>query len=418
MGKMFGSLLKHGLKRGQVELVDHRGRRRTYGSGSPAVTLRLADAKVGREIALNPWLKVGESYMDGRLIIERGTLYDLLDIGLANTTDLSGAWTQRFTDIANRLLRWWHQTNPIGRAQENVAHHYDLSRELFTLFLDDSMQYSCAYWPRLDISLGEAQQAKMRHIASKLLLEPGQLVLDIGCGWGALGIYLAKTAGVKVIGVTLSKEQLEVAQQRAKDAGLEGQVEFRLQDYRQIPERFDRIVSVGMFEHVGIKHYAEYYKQIEALLKPGGVALVHAIGRRDGPGYTNPWLRKYIFPGGYSPALSEVLPVIEKTGLWVTDIEILRLHYAETLKAWRVNFEAHRAEITKLYDERFCRMWEFYLIGSELSFRYDYNMVFQIQMSRGINAVPMTRDYMFDWERKEAARDFPAVPWQKGKAAE
>jgi cyclopropane-fatty-acyl-phospholipid synthase len=280
------------------------------------------------------------------------------------------------------------------------------------------MQYSCAYWPKLNMTLGEAQQAKMRHIASKLLLEPGQLVLDIGCGWGALGIYLAKTAGVKVVGVTLSKEQLEIAQQRAKDAGLEGQVEFRLQDYREVPEKFDRIVSVGMFEHVGIKHYPEFFQQVEKLLKPAGAALLHAISRRDGPGYTNPWLRKYIFPGGYSPALSEVLPWIEKTGLWVTDIETLRLHYAETLKAWRANFDKHRDEIRKLYDERFCRMWEFYLIGSELSFRYDYNMVFQIQMARGIKTVPMTRDYMFDWERKEAARDFPQVPWQKGKAAE
>jgi cyclopropane-fatty-acyl-phospholipid synthase len=415
---MFGTLLKHGLKQGRIHLIDHRGRKATYGSGMPEVTLRLKDARIGWEIGLNPFLKVGEAYMDGRLVIEQGTLYDLMDIGLANTHELSGAWTQALSNGLNRVLRWWHQNNPIGRARENVAHHYDLSRKLFSLFLDESMQYSCAYWPNLNITLGEAQQAKMRHIASKLMLEPGQLVLDIGCGWGALGIYLAKTAGVKVIGVTLSKEQLEIAQQRAKEAGLEGQVEFRLQDYREVPERFDRIVSVGMFEHVGIKHYPEFFQQVEKLLKPAGAALLHAIGRRDGPGYTNPWLRKYIFPGGYSPALSEVLPWIEKTGLWVTDVEVLRLHYAETIKHWRANFEKHRAEIKALYDERFCRMWEFYLIGSELSFRYDYNMVFQIQMARGINTVPITRDYMFDWERNEAARDFPAVPWKEGRAAE
>jgi len=414
---MFGSLLKHSLKQGRIHLIDHRGRKTTYGSGDPEVTLRMHDARIGWELGLNPWLKVGESYMDGRLTIEQGTLYDLMDIGLANATLMMGAWTQKLSDAANRLLRWWHQTNPFGVARANVAHHYDLSRKLFSLFLDESLQYSCAYWPKLNISLGEAQQAKMRHIASKLLLEPGQLVLDIGCGWGALGIYLAKTAGVRVIGVTLSKEQLAVAQQRARDAGLEGQVEFRLQDYREVPERFDRIVSVGMFEHVGIKHYPEFFRQVEKLMKPSGAALVHAIGRRDGPGYTNPWLRRYIFPGGYSPALSEVLPRVEKTGLWVTDIEILRLHYAETIKAWRANFEKHRAEIKALYDERFCRMWEFYLIGSELSFRYDYNMVFQIQIARGINNVPITRDYMFDWERKEAALEFPVVPW-KGKAAE
>jgi cyclopropane-fatty-acyl-phospholipid synthase len=415
---MFGTLLKHGLKYGRITLVDHRGRRATYGGEGPTVTLRLHDSSVGREVALNPWLKVGEAYMDGRLTIEDGTLYDFMDIGLANTVQLTGVWTQKFTDVANRMLRWWHQNNPIARSRENVAHHYDLSRKLFSLFLDESMQYSCGYWPKLDMSLSEAQQAKMRHIASKLLLEPGQLVLDIGCGWGALGIYLAKTAGVKIIGVTLSKEQLDIAKQRAQKAGLEGQVEFRLQDYREVPERFDRIVSVGMFEHVGIKQYPVFFRQAEKLLKPAGAMLLHAIGRRDGPGYTNPWLRKYIFPGGYSPALSEVLPWIEKTGLWVTDIEILRLHYAETLKAWRANFEKHRAEIRALYDERFCRMWEFYLIGSELSFRYDYNMVFQIQMARNINTVPITRDYMFDWERKESARAFPPVPWKQGQAAE
>jgi cyclopropane-fatty-acyl-phospholipid synthase len=307
---------------------------------------------------------------------------------------------QRLITAFHTLARWWHQHNPIGLARQHVAHHYDLSRRLFELFLDESMQYSCAYFVKPSIGLAEAQTAKLRHIAAKLLLEPGQRVLDIGCGWGGLAIYLAKTVGVEVVGVTLSKEQHEVAQQRAREAGVEDLVTFKLQDYRLETEHYDRIVSVGMFEHVGVKHYREFFSSVERLLKPKGVALLHAIGRRDGPGFTNPWLRKYIFPGGYSPALSEVVPFVERTGMWITDIEILRLHYAETLRCWRENFNRHRAEIARIYDERFCRMWEFYLMGSELSFRHDYNMVWQMQLSRSINAVPLTRDYMVDWERQ------------------
>ncbi len=437
---LFARLLQAGVRHGHVAIIDHQGRRWDIGSGAPSVTLRLHDPALGWQLGLNPWLKVGEAYMDGTLTFEEGSLYDLIEIGMLNTEGLTSPRSQKLFKIFNRLLRWWHQHNPIGTAQQNVAHHYDLSRKLFELFLDESMQYSCAYFsapPTTQaaqvmtqatqvmtqattqaMALADAQQAKMRHIASKLILKPGLRVLDIGCGWGGLGIYLAKTAGVKVTGVTLSKEQHEVACARVKAAGLEGQVEFRLQDYRLVPERFDRIVSVGMFEHVGLKHFPEFFAKVEELLVEGGVALLHAIGRRDGPGHTNPWLRKYIFPGGYSPALSEVLPVVEQTGLWVTDIEILRLHYAETLKAWRENFERNRAEIRALYDERFCRMWEFYLIGSELSFRYDYNMVFQMQLARGIKAVPITRDYMFDWERNEAARPKTQTGWNSGKAAE
>jgi cyclopropane-fatty-acyl-phospholipid synthase len=415
---MFARLLRAGIKTGRISLIDHLGRRQEIGSGEPHVVLRLHDAKVNWELGTNPWMKVGEAYMDGRLTVEEGSLYDLIEIGTKNANGITNANMQRVVAVMNRLLRWWHQHNPIGAAQAHVAHHYDLSRQLFELFLDESMQYSCAYFTRPDASLAEAQQAKMRHIASKLLLQPGQRLLDIGCGWGGLGIYLAKTTGVKVTGVTLSKEQHEVACARAKAAGLDGQVEFKLQDYRLEPGRFDRIVSVGMFEHVGLKHFPEFFGKVEELLVPGGVALLHAIGRRDGPGHTNPWLRKYIFPGGYSPALSEVLPVVEQTGLWVTDIEILRLHYAETLKAWRENFNRNREQIKALYDERFCRMWEFYLIGAELSFRYDYNMVFQMQLARGIQAVPVTRDYMFDAERGMAAAPNAKVDWKGSKAAE
>lgn len=396
---MFDRLLAHGIRHGRVTLIDHQGRRQTFGAGDPAVTVRVADAATDRALAFNPWLKVGEAYMDGTLTIEEGTLYDLVDIGMANSGPIQNAFWQKVIAAFHTMARLWHQHNPIGLARTHVAHHYDLSRRLFELFLDESMQYSCAYFTHPEMKLAEAQQAKMRHIAAKLLLQPGQRVLDIGCGWGGLALYLAQHADVEVVGVTLSKEQHELAQQRAKAAGMSHKVTFKLQDYRLETECYDRIVSVGMFEHVGVKHYPEFFGAVERLLKPEGVALLHSIGRRDGPGFTNPWLRKYIFPGGYSPALSEVVPVVEKTSLWISDIEVLRLHYAETLRCWRENFNRHRAEIEKLYDERFCRMWEFYLVGSELSFRHDYNMVFQMQLSRAIRNVPLTRDYMFDWER-------------------
>jgi cyclopropane-fatty-acyl-phospholipid synthase len=399
---MFDRLLARGIKRGSVTLIDHRGRRQTFGDGEPRVTVRLADRSTDWALALNPWLKAGEAYMDGKVVIEEGSLYDLIDIGMANANAIQKIRWQGLIAGFHTLARWWHQNNPIGLARQHVAHHYDLSRRLFELFLDESMQYSCAYFLRPGMSLAEAQAAKIRHIASKLLLEPGQRVLDIGSGWGGLGIFLARHCGVEVVGVTLSREQHELSTQRAREAGVDTQVTFKLQDYRLEEDAYDRIVSVGMFEHVGVKHYREFFGTVERLLKPAGVALLHAIGRKDGPGFTNPWLRKYIFPGGYSPALSEVVPVVEKTGMWITDIEVLRLHYAETLRCWRENFNRHRAEIARIYDDRFCRMWEFYLIGSELSFRHGYNMVWQMQMARDIGAVPVTRDYMFDWQRQSA----------------
>jgi len=412
---MFDRLLARGIEQGCITLIDSSGRAQSFGRGEPKVTVRLADRATDWELAFNPWLKVGEAYMDGKLTIEQGSLYDLVEIGMANTGGIQNARWQRVIAGFHTLARWWHQHNPIGVARQHVAHHYDLSRRLFELFLDESMQYSCAYFVRPSLTLGEAQAAKMRHIAAKLLLEPGQRVFDIGCGWGGLAIYLARQCGVEVVGVTLSREQHELATQRAKEAGVEKQVTFKLQDYRLEEDSYDRIVSVGMFEHVGVKHYREFFGAVERLLKPTGVALLHAIGRRDGPGFTNPWLRKYIFPGGYSPALSEVVPVVEKTGMWITDIEVLRLHYAETLRAWRDNFNRHRAEIARIYDERFCRMWEFYLIGSELSFRHDYNMVWQMQLARDIEAVPVTRDYMVDWERETG---IPARRKSRDRAAE
>jgi cyclopropane-fatty-acyl-phospholipid synthase len=286
------------------------------------------------------------------------------------------------------------------RAQANAAHHYDLSDTLYDLFLDADRQYSCAYFTHPHDDLEHAQQDKKRHLAAKLLLEPGVRVLDIGSGWGGLGLYLAEAGAAQVVGITLSKEQLKVSRDRARRAGLDDRVRFELCDYRAVRGTFDRIVSVGMFEHVGVRHFSEFFAAVRDRLTDDGVAVLHSIGRADGPGVTNPWIRKYIFPGGYAPALSEVLPSVERLGLWVTDIEILRLHYAETLRLWRRRFQAKRARIAKLYDERFCRMWEWYLIASELAFRRMGHMVFQLQLAKRQDAVPLTRDYVTDWERR------------------
>ena len=301
------------------------------------------------------------------------------------------------------MTRRLAQFNPAGRARRNVAHHYDLNGRLYSLFLDRDRQYSCAYFPRGDETIDEAQVAKKRHIAAKLLLNrPGLTVLDIGCGWGGLALTLARDYGARVTGITLSTEQLAEAQARARAEGLEDRVTFELIDYRAMHRSFDRIVSVGMFEHVGVGHYRQFFEVLKRCLAPDGVALLHAIGRSDGPSSTNPWIAKYIFPGGYCPSLSEVFPAIEKTGLVATDMEILRLHYAETLRHWRRRFVANRDAIASIYDERFCRMWEFYLSGCELAFRREHHMVFQIQLTREQTAAPLTRDYVTDAERAGA----------------
>jgi cyclopropane-fatty-acyl-phospholipid synthase len=319
-------------------------------------------------------------------------------------------WAQGLLLRAQWLARRIHQYNPIGKAQANVAHHYDLSDTLYDLFLDADRQYSCAYFIRPDDTLERAQAQKKRHIAAKLLLRPGQKILDIGCGWGGLALYLAKIADAEVTGVTLSKEQHQVARRRAAEAGLAGRVDFKLLDYRLESGRFDRIVSVGMFEHVGVGHYDEFFGALRQLLADDGVALLHTIGRADGPGETNTWIRKYIFPGGYSPALSEVLPAIERAGLYVTDVEVLRLHYAETLRHWRQRVLANRERIVALYDERFLRMWEFYLAGSEVTFRHAGHVVFQIQLAKRVDAVPLTRDYIAEFERAHPLLEAVARP--------
>lgn len=346
---------------------------------------------------LNPELALGELYMDGSFVIEQGSVADFLAIVMSQPAAVPDwakpQWWLRY------LVRHLGQLNIRGRSRQNVAHHYDLDGRLYALFLDADRQYSCAYFETPDATLDDAQLAKKRHLAAKLLIDRNDRILDIGCGWGGLGLYLAAMTGADVTGVTLSNEQLQVANARAAERNLSGSARFLLQDYRDVPGTFDRIVSVGMFEHVGVAFYDTFFRRCAELLDDDGIMVLHSIGRSEGPDATNPWIAKYIFPGGYIPALSEVLPAIERAGLLVCDIEILRLHYADTLKAWRERFLARREEAVQLYDERFARMWEFYLAASEMAFRKQNMMNFQIQLTKRQGVVPMTRDYI---QREEA----------------
>lgn len=407
---LFGVLLNQVVKRGSLRLIEADGIPKTYGDGTGRlITVRLHSKGPHLALAANPYLKLGEAYMDGTLTVdEPATIYDLLDLILGNLGTSYPSRLFKTYAALRRLKRRLDQHNPIGKAQKNVAHHYDLDGGIYDLFLDADKQYSCAYFAHPDMSLEEAQLAKKRHIAAKLQIEPGMKVLDIGCGWGGLAITLAEETGAHVVGVTLSREQHKVAEQRARERGLSDRVKFYLQDYRTLDDVFDRIVSVGMFEHVGVGHYGEYFEGVRRLLSDDGIALIHTIGRLDPPGATNPWIAKYIFPGGYIPALSEMAAAVEKTGIFMTDLEVLRLHYAETLKEWRRRFMAKRAEAARIYDERFCRMWEFYLAGSETSFRHEGMVNFQLQLAKKIDALPMTRDYMGERERA-----FGAVPMKR-----
>jgi len=401
-------LLAHLFERiisvGRLRIVDAGGRSFAFeGSPGTSVAIRLHDPALHWKLLVRPRLFLPEAFVDGTLTIEEGSLYDLIDLMTTNIELLPEGFLGHHLNDAFSPLRRLHQYNPLRRARRNVAHHYDLSEELYASFLDQDRQYSCAYFRDGTDDLDTAQLDKKRHIAAKLLIRPGQRVLDIGSGWGGLALYLAGECGAKVIGLTLSREQHKVATRRAAMAGLTDRVEFRLRDYREESGLYDRIVSVGMFEHVGVNHYKAFFNQLKSLLAPDGIALLHSIGRMDGPGSTHPWIRKYIFPGGYIPALSEVLPAVERSKLWVTDIEILRLHYAETLRSWRRRFEGNRDRLRGIYDERFCRMWEMYLVGSEIAFRRSTFMVFQMQLAKAVDSLPMTRDYMLDWEREQGA---------------
>jgi len=394
------AMLERLLQTGSLSVTWPNGRTSRYGRNkapNPDVAVRLVGPLTPLKLGLHPDLYLGEAYMNGALRLERGTLWDLMTLLGRN---LAIHQDGRLLRITRPLFNWAVQRNSRRLSRKNVAHHYDLSNELYRSFLDQDLQYSCAYFPHPDIDIEAAQLAKKRHLAAKLQLQPGQRVLDIGCGWGGLALFLAQMQDVEVLGITLSREQLDVARHRAAQAGLSDRVKFELMDFRDVPGRFDRIVSVGMFEHVGVPHYAGFFASIRELLSSSGIAVLHSIGRMHGPSTTSHWIRKYIFPGGYIPALSQVLPHVEDSGLWITDLEVLRLHYANTLALWRERFLKQREAIKKLYDERFCRMWEFYLVASEMSFRYGGFMVFQMQLSADVSSVPLTRDYLFEAERE------------------
>jgi cyclopropane-fatty-acyl-phospholipid synthase len=417
-----GSLLEYALSKvvreGNLRVTDHAGITHSFGDGTGTpVHVRFTSAAAERSVLMNPELRLGECFMDGTFVVEEGTIYDFLDIVLRHEETGALPWWVLALRGMRYLTRRLRQFNPTGRARRNVAHHYDLDGRLYRLFLDPDLQYSCAYFETATTTLEEAQLAKKRHLVSKLALSPGKRVLDIGSGWGGLGLYIAETHPVSVVGVTLSTEQHAVSNERARSKAMADRVEFRLSDYRKLDERFDRIISVGMFEHVGVGHYDEFFRKVRDLLADDGVMVLHSIGRFGRPGDTNSWIQKYIFPGGYIPALSEVMPAIERAGLKVTDIEILRLHYAETLREWRRRFMAHRDEAMRLYDERFCRMWEFYLAGSEISFRHQGMMNFQIQLVKNQNALPLTRGYMEQAENALRLRDGPLIPG-RSQAAE
>lgn len=403
---MLTSKLNDLIKHGRLTLILPDGSRHDFGTedGTLPVAVRLKRRSDILKIGINPDRYLGEAFMNGDLVMERGSIYDLLVLAGRNMEALPPTAPGMIRTAGYKLLAAYQQRNNQGRARRNVAHHYDLSDTLYRLFLDEDLQYSCAYFADPGMSLEEAQEAKKRHIAAKLLLAPGQKVLDIGCGWGGMAISLAQQADVSVLGVTLSEQQLAVARQRAEALGLGSRVRFELCDYRTLGGTFDRIVSVGMFEHVGTPQYGDYFDTVARLLAPDGVALVHAIGRNRGIARPNGWIDKYIFPGGYIPAFSEVILPLENSGLWMTDLEILRLHYAETLRHWRKRFLARKHELSALYDERFCRMWEFYLAASEASFRHNGFMVFQAQLAHKVGTVPLTRDYMVADERSSFAR--------------
>jgi cyclopropane-fatty-acyl-phospholipid synthase len=406
-------LFKKMIRDGELTVIDAAGKAHVYGTPNPAkppVRVRFTTAGAARATAINPALGAGEAFMDGRLVIEQGDIRQLVDLV---------TWNLRWQrDNPVRFALWRQasiaakidQINFARRSKRNVAHHYDLDDRLYDLFLDPHRQYSCAYFDGPDMSLEAAQEAKLAHIAAKLDLRPGQRVLDIGCGWGGMARFIHKVSGADVLGVTLSEEQLKYARAEAERQGIADKVKFELIDYRALPEKhagaFDRIVSVGMFEHVGLPHFNQFFQTVEALLKTDGVALIHTIARADGPGATDPWTAKYIFPGGYSPALSQIVPAVEKAWLWITDIEVLRLHYAHTIRHWYDRCEAKKPEIVALYDERFYRMWMFYLAAAMSAFNNDGHMNVQIQLTKRRDTLPLRRDYIGETEKQllESAR--------------
>jgi cyclopropane-fatty-acyl-phospholipid synthase len=390
------------VKRGTLRMITASGRELVVGDGtSPKVAIRFKNYAAQFALVADPDLRLGELFMDERLVVEEGSIYDFLQLALQDTGGERPTLPIRSVVALRKLARRFAPSNNPIRAKRNVAQHYDLDERLYRLFLDADQQYSCAYFEEPGQSLEEAQLAKKRHIAAKLLLEPSHEVLDIGAGWGGLALYLADIAGIeRVTGISLSEEQVARARLRAAERGLARRVRFQLEDYRNTRGPFDRIVSVGMFEHVGLSAYTAFFETCRDLLADDGVMLLHTIGRSGPPHPTNPWIKRYIFPGGYLPALSEIATAVQRTGLILTDVEVLRLHYAETLREWRARFLARRKEAARLFDERFCRMWEFYIAASEATFRFEDTVVFQLQLAKRNDIVPLTRGYIDEAEAR------------------
>ena len=398
------------VTRGTLTVHHADGKTLNFGTpeaGFPDVTIRFADAGAAAAIVRDPGLGAGEAYMNGRLVVERGDVRDLVRLLTMNDPWEAGANGLAASSSRRAVQSVTHRIGRINmarRSKRNVAHHYDLSDRLYDLFLDADRQYSCAYYTDPANTLERAQDDKKAHIAAKLALKPGMTVLDIGCGWGGMALYIHQHTGAEVLGVTLSEEQLKVARQRAKDAGVADHVKFELIDYRHVTGKFDRIVSVGMFEHVGPAHYKTFFRQCRDLLTEDGVMLLHTIGRAGGPGVTDKWTTKWIFPGGYNPALSEIISANEGLRFMVTDVEVLRLHYGYTLDAWYDRVVAAREQIIALYDEPFYRMWQFYLAGAGAAFHFGGMVNYQVQFAKNRHTLPITRDYMVEGERAMRAQ--------------
>jgi cyclopropane-fatty-acyl-phospholipid synthase len=416
MASGFLSIVQKIIRKGNLKLTLANGETHAIGDGTgDLVVVRVADEEAEKLIRRDPTLKLGEMYMDGRFILEQGNIYDFLSMVKQNTTNEIFDIPMAALLVGRIALQQLKSRLPVNHNKRNVAHHYDLSEKLFELFLDEDWQYSCAYFDPPGISLEEAQVAKKRHIAAKLLLEPYQRILEIGSGWGGMGMYLAEsTKGVDVTGITLSEEQLKISRERAQKRSLADRVRFELQDYRTMTGmKFDRIVSVGMFEHVGIGNFNNYFRKVHELLADDGVMLLHSIARPKPSFATNAFIEKYIFPQGYIPSIGETVPAIEKAGLLIRDIEVLPLHYAYTLRHWRERFMARKAEAVALYDERFLRMWEFYLAGSEIGFRWDELFVMQIQVSKNQYSTPDNRNYIAENEAKLKEFEATRPPLEK-----
>ncbi len=394
---MFKKFLEKTFKYGTLEVIDYDGKKYIFGNSEPFTSIRFHKKDIKKKLYLNPELYLGEAYVDGDITIENGDLETFINIVSKNYNYIVKDFTHHILDLINLFAEFFQRGNLQDISKKNVSHHYDINEEIYKLFLDKDMQYSCAYFHNENISLDQAQIDKKNHLIKKLNINKNNMkVLDIGSGWGGMALQIAKDTGAYVKGVTLSDNQYVTSKKRAKELSLDSKVDFDLIDYRNLNEKFDRIISVGMFEHVGKKEYQKFFKKIYDLLNDEGVCVLHTIGTMHPPSKTNPWIKKYIFPGGYIPSLSDIVPVIEKNKLWINDIEFLQLHYATTLKNWRINFNRNREKISKILDEKFCRMWEFYLLSSEYSFRNLGNQVFQIQITKNLDNLPFTRNYIYN----------------------